>query len=120
MGVVRSLDPRLGESEARAGRLGRRTRDVLFTTSATAGRLHLVLEGRVRLAHFDADGGETQLAILEPGEAFLEPPHGEVEAIELYDRILANYPHYPNNDQVLYQKARGKSTAGRRHFGCRT
>ena len=64
-------------------------RDVLFTTSATGGRVHVVLEGRVRLAHFDADGGETQLAILEPGEAFLEPPHGEVEPIELYAEGIA-------------------------------
>lgn len=64
-------------------------RDVLFSPSATAGRIHVVLEGRVRLAHFDADGGETQLAILEPGEAFLEPPHDEVEAIELYAEAIA-------------------------------
>src|SRR5262249_40303739 len=31
---------------------------------------------------------------------------GPLEAIALYDQILKNYPNYPQNDQVLYQKAR--------------
>jgi tetratricopeptide (TPR) repeat protein len=31
---------------------------------------------------------------------------GPLEAIELYDRILAAYPTYRHNDQVLYQKSR--------------
>jgi TolA-binding protein len=38
---------------------------------------------------------------------------GPLEAIELYDRILVNYPHYPNNDQVLYQKAHTLEELGR-------
>ena len=38
---------------------------------------------------------------------------GPLEAIELYDRILARYPYYPNNDQVLYQKARTLEELGR-------
>ena len=38
---------------------------------------------------------------------------GPLEAIELYDRILAEYPYYPNNDQVLYQKARTFEELGR-------
>ncbi|MEN8160229.1 MAG: tetratricopeptide repeat protein, partial [Myxococcota bacterium] len=38
---------------------------------------------------------------------------GPVEAIALYDRILSDYPHYPQNDQVLYQKARAYDELGR-------
>ena len=38
---------------------------------------------------------------------------GPLEAIELYDQILARYPHYPHNDQVLYQKARAYDELGR-------
>lgn len=38
---------------------------------------------------------------------------GPLEAIELYDRILASYPHYEHNDQVLYQKARAFDELGR-------
>lgn len=64
------------------------SRDVLFGNEETAGILHLVVQGRVRLARFDADGGETQLAILEPGEAFREPRHGEVEEIRLFAEAL--------------------------------
>ena len=41
------------------------------------------------------------------------PPSGPLEAIELYDRILATYPGYPHNDQVLYQKARAYDELGR-------
>ncbi len=37
---------------------------------------------------------------------------GPKEAIELYDRILAAYPHYEHNDQVLYQKARAYDELG--------
>jgi outer membrane protein assembly factor BamD (BamD/ComL family) len=40
-------------------------------------------------------------------------PEGPLEAIELYDRILASYPGYPYNDQVLYQKARAFDELGR-------
>jgi tetratricopeptide (TPR) repeat protein len=50
----------------------------------------------------------------------LELPEGEQvdwsgpeEAIELYDQILAAYPHYEHNDQVLYQKARAYDELGR-------
>jgi tetratricopeptide (TPR) repeat protein len=36
-----------------------------------------------------------------------------LEAIELYDQILATYPTYPFNDQVLYQKSRAYDELGR-------
>jgi outer membrane protein assembly factor BamD (BamD/ComL family) len=38
---------------------------------------------------------------------------GPLEAIELYDQILATYPTYPHNDQVLYQKSRAYDELGR-------
>jgi tetratricopeptide (TPR) repeat protein len=38
---------------------------------------------------------------------------GPLEAIALYDEILATYPDYPHNDQVLYQKARAYDELGR-------
>jgi cellulose synthase operon protein C len=39
-------------------------------------------------------------------------PAGPQEAIELYRRILADYPSYPHNDQVLYQKSRAYDELG--------
>ena len=65
------------------------SRDLLFRTVQTQGCVHILLEGRVRLAHFDADGSETQLAILEPGEAFHEPAHEEVAPMDLYAEAIA-------------------------------
>ena len=38
---------------------------------------------------------------------------GPLEAIALYDQILATYPTYEHNDQVLYQKARAFDELGR-------
>ncbi len=52
--------------------------------------------------------------------ADLESPGGEnvessgpLEAIALYDDLLATYPNYHHNDQVLYQKARAYGELGR-------
>jgi TolA-binding protein len=52
--------------------------------------------------------------------ADLEMPGGEgvasagpLEAIELYDQILATYPNYEHGDQILYQKARAYDELGR-------
>ncbi len=52
-------------------------------------------------------------AELPAGSPDSAPPSGPLEAIELYDRILAEYPYYENNDQVLYQKARANDELGR-------
>jgi tetratricopeptide (TPR) repeat protein len=63
-------------------------------------------------------GGEASL----PSQSAdpLELPGGEevawsgpLEAIELYDELLATYPNYEHNDQVLYQKARAFDELGR-------
>jgi tetratricopeptide (TPR) repeat protein len=40
-------------------------------------------------------------------------PAGPLEAIELYDQLLAEYPDFEHNDQVLYQKARAYDELGR-------
>src|SRR5262245_2348383 len=48
-----------------------------------------------------------------PGGKRAAPPDGPLQAIELYDQILATYPNYPHNDQVLYQKARAFDELGR-------
>jgi cellulose synthase operon protein C len=38
---------------------------------------------------------------------------GTLEAIELYRKLLTDYPHYERNDQVLYQMSRGYEELGR-------
>jgi len=43
----------------------------------------------------------------------LSASQGPAEAIRLYDRILEQYPGYPHNDEVLYQKARALDELGR-------
>jgi CRP-like cAMP-binding protein len=87
--LLRELPPRATRLlEARARMRSFHSRDLLFTSEETVGIVHLVVGGRVRLCRFDADGGETQLAILEPGEAFREPRHGEVEEIRLFAEAL--------------------------------
>ncbi len=48
-----------------------------------------------------------------PGGNEQEAPAGPLEAIALYDQILATYPDYPQNDQVIYQKARAFDELGR-------
>ncbi|HVN37912.1 MAG TPA: tetratricopeptide repeat protein [Myxococcota bacterium] len=54
----------------------------------------------------------------QPGPALDLPgaksaPPGPLEAIALYDQILAKYPNYPHNDEVLYQKSRAYDELGR-------
>jgi tetratricopeptide (TPR) repeat protein len=55
-------------------------------------------------------GGDPELA-LPDGEGVAG--EGPLEAIALYDRILATYPNYEHNDRVLYQKARAYDELGR-------
>ncbi|HKW61010.1 MAG TPA: tetratricopeptide repeat protein [Candidatus Acidoferrum sp.] len=40
-------------------------------------------------------------------------PDGPLEAINLYNRLLTEYPNYKNSDQVLYQMARAYDELGR-------
>ncbi|MEM8768207.1 MAG: tetratricopeptide repeat protein [Pseudomonadota bacterium] len=49
---------------------------------------------------------ETLAAAELPGESAAEQPLGPRQAIATYQQILAEYPWYERNDQVLYQMAR--------------
>src|SRR5262245_1109974 len=40
-------------------------------------------------------------------------PDGPLEAIDIYNRLLTEYPSYNNSDQVLYQMARAYDELGR-------
>jgi tetratricopeptide (TPR) repeat protein len=76
----------------------------------------------VAAAESDADferrtTGET---VLQPAAAFDLPPgaeavaqSGPLEAIAIYERLLAEYPNYERRDQVLYQMARAYDELGR-------
>src|SRR5688500_15096420 len=57
----------------------------------------------------------TTAATRPPSTAAAGPadPSAALEAIALYDRLLAEYPAYEHNDQVLYQKARAYDELGR-------
>lgn len=48
-----------------------------------------------------------------PGTADEQEAAGPLEAIALYDQLLAEYPTYEHNDQVLYQKSRAFDELGR-------
>ena len=54
---------------------------------------------------------ETQFGIRTAENAGGDP-NGPVEAIALYDRLLAEYPDYDQRDEVLYQKARAYDELG--------
>jgi CRP-like cAMP-binding protein len=89
--LLRELPPRTGRRLRERARVRRfQMRDLLFGSEASGGAVHLVVQGRVRLARFDTDGIETQLAVIEPGEAFREPAHGEVEPMGVYAEALAS------------------------------
>ena len=92
------------------------------TTAAPA--LQQAATGIAGLAESDQDferrtTGAQQIApatsaAVTPAGAAAEPvPSGPLEAIALYDRLLAEYPDFEHNDQVLYQKARAYDELGR-------
>jgi tetratricopeptide (TPR) repeat protein len=49
---------------------------------------------------------EQSFAVTAPGSADELSASGPLEAIVLYDQLLAEYPNYEHNDKVLYQKSR--------------
>lgn len=59
------------------------------------------------------DGRPGALPNLSLPDGVARPASGPLEALALYDQILAAYPDYPHNDQVLYQKARAFDELGR-------
>ncbi len=52
-------------------------------------------------------------AVAAPGSADELSASGPLEAIALYDQLLAEYPTYEHNDKVLYQKSRAYDELGR-------
>ena len=67
-----------------------------------------------RAASSTGFGPEDPTVALElPGGRQIPSGGGPEEAIRLYDQILAAYPHYQHNDEVLYQKARALDELGR-------
>jgi tetratricopeptide (TPR) repeat protein len=81
---------------------------------AGAGRLESEREFEQRTTA-PSDLPRADPAVLpERGSTPGEPdPAGPLEAIALYDRLLAEYPNYEHNDKVLYQKARAYDELGR-------
>ena len=84
------------------------------TAAATGGPAATPVESdrefERRTTAADAVGGAPVDSAGRPGEP---EPAGPVEAIALYDRLLAEYPNYEHNDKVLYQKARAFDELGR-------
>jgi TolA-binding protein len=98
--------------------------------TAAAGKAQVAKSERPRAARsadpseseddFERRAADAQEFVATDEDADLELPGGEelawagpLEAIELYDQILATYPHYEHNDQILYQKARAYDELGR-------
>jgi tetratricopeptide (TPR) repeat protein len=79
-----------------------------------SGESDEAFERRTTRPHGYAQSGpELPMDLPEEGTAAALAEAGPMEAIALYDQILAAYPHYRSNDQVLYQKARAYDELGR-------
>ena len=59
-------------------------------------------------------------AVTLPGTAQEIAASGPLEAIALYDQLLAEYPTYEHNDKVLYQKSRAYDELGRTEEAMKT
>jgi tetratricopeptide (TPR) repeat protein len=69
------------------------------------------LEQRAAQSGIPAASAAAPLAL--PGGMDADPARaGPLEAIQLYDQLLAKYPQYPGRDQVLYQKSRAYEELG--------
>ena len=62
---------------------------------------------------FASTPGGSAVELPDAGASTALEEAGPLEAIALYDEILAKYPNYRSNDQVLYQKARAYDELGR-------
>lgn len=61
-----------------------------------------------------------RFAVTAPGTAQEITASGPLEAIALYDQLLAEYPTYEHNDKVLYQKSRAYDELGRTEEAMKT
>jgi TolA-binding protein len=59
-------------------------------------------------------------AVRLPGSAEEVTASGPLEAIAIYDQLLAEYPTYEHNDEVLYQKSRAYDEVGRTEDAMKT
>ena len=61
-----------------------------------------------------------RFAVATPAGATEVSAAGPLEAIALYDQLLAEYPTYEHNDKVLYQKSRAYDELGRTEEAMKT
>src|SRR5688572_5559513 len=80
-------------------------------SAATPADLEAELEQRANAGQ-TLESMDAEAALPEGADPALERA-GPLEAIRLYDELLAKYPNYAFRDQVLYQKARAYDELGR-------
>ena len=88
-----------------------RAREPIATTGPWLSDLDLERRATSQPSIVSADEAST-LALPDGPERDLERA-GPIEALRLYDDLLAEYPSYAYRDQVLYQKARALDELGR-------
>ena len=99
------------ENHAEAVEISRPGSDRMERAADTERESDRDFEDRVASEILDPISSEP-LELELPGDASVASS-GPLEAIKLYDEILAAYPNYPHNDQVLYQKAHAYEELGR-------
>jgi outer membrane protein assembly factor BamD (BamD/ComL family) len=65
-----------------------------------------------RATQADAIQAAARTPVAAPDGSAVEPQGEAAEAIALYEKLLAKYPHYERNDQVLYQLSRAYDESG--------
>ena len=86
---------------------GRKAASVPADTLLSERQLEQRASAQTQIQPLASDALPT-LAHIEPGAA----PAGPLEAIQTYREILATYPNYERNDQVLYQMSRAYDEIG--------
>jgi TolA-binding protein len=86
---------------------GRKAASVPADTLLSERQLEQRASAQTKIQPLASDALPT-LAHIEPGDA----PAGPLEAIQTYREILATYPNYERNDQVLYQMSRAFDEIG--------
>ena len=92
-----------------------------FERRATAGARESQkdFERRATSQSIPAPDGD-RFAVTAPGGAQEVSAAGPLEAIALYDQLLAEYPNYEHADKVLYQKSRAYDELGRTEEAMKT
>jgi tetratricopeptide (TPR) repeat protein len=103
------LPPVKPELQAKAGK--QQSRQKKGKNSVPATESNQAFEARASKSELIKSAVPTQ-AIATPDGATAELQGGAGEAIELYKKLLAKYPNYDRNDQVLYQLSRAYDELG--------